>query len=218
MFTSIKPTNTSIKWGNTNKTIKASSVGDITIKFTSSNKVVTLSNVLYVPELGVNLISLNLITKRDFKLSFNKYNCTIYTPNNSLLCKGNYKEGVTTFSACAINNLDSTTKFILNTESNSNSNNKSSLDSILENNLELEGDSDLEIDPIQENSINLDLDNNLDNTNKDPIKVVDNSLELWHNRLGHINSKAIEYLSKNSIGVNLNKEDNFKSSTCPICI
>ena len=44
-------------------------------------------------------MSLSLITNKDYKLSFNKDNCFIYTPSNTLLYKGEYKEGVTIFKA-----------------------------------------------------------------------------------------------------------------------
>jgi hypothetical protein len=54
--------------------------------------------VLFVPELGVNLLSLSLITSKGFNLSFNKDSCFINKPNNSLLTKGSYK-GVSVFSA-----------------------------------------------------------------------------------------------------------------------
>jgi hypothetical protein len=55
--------------------------------------------VLYVPNLGVNLLSLSLITSKNYSLSFNKNSCYIKTPTNSLLAKGSYKQGVSVFSA-----------------------------------------------------------------------------------------------------------------------
>ena len=48
LFTSIKPTTVSIKWGNTDKYIKAAGIGDIRLVFTSTNKLVKLTNVLYI--------------------------------------------------------------------------------------------------------------------------------------------------------------------------
>jgi len=99
LFTSIKPTTVSIKWGNTDKSIKAAGIGDISLVFTSTNKLVKLTNVLYIPELGVNLLSLNLITSKGFNLLFNKNSCYITTLENSLLAKGSYKKGVSCFTA-----------------------------------------------------------------------------------------------------------------------
>jgi hypothetical protein len=55
--------------------------------------------VLFVPNLGVNLLSLSLTTSRSYTLSFNIDSCFIYTPKNTLLAKGSYREGVSIFSA-----------------------------------------------------------------------------------------------------------------------
>ncbi|RYE03868.1 MAG: hypothetical protein EOP33_09415, partial [Rickettsiaceae bacterium] len=52
LFTSLRPSSTSIKWGNTSTTIKAQGIGDISIVFTSTKQLVKLTNVLYVPNLG----------------------------------------------------------------------------------------------------------------------------------------------------------------------
>ena len=70
----LKESNTSIKQGNTNKVIKASAIGDIELLVTSTKKVIKLKNILYIPKLGVNLLSLNLIASKGYKISFNKYN------------------------------------------------------------------------------------------------------------------------------------------------
>ena len=137
---SIKPTSTSIKWGNTNNSIKASFIGDISIYFKSINRLVTIKDVLYILELGVNLLSLSLITNKGFSLSFNKDNYFIYTPNNSLLTKGSYK-GVSIFSTYSSkyfksnNNNNNNTLSIINTIENKDNNSISNIeDSNLDNN------------------------------------------------------------------------------------
>jgi hypothetical protein len=56
-----------------------------------------LQNILYIPKLGVNLLSLGLITSKEFKLSFNKHNCFIYSPKGFLLARGKYKGGISVF-------------------------------------------------------------------------------------------------------------------------
>ena len=104
LFTSIRPTNISIKQGNTNKIIKAEGIGGINVLFTSTKRLVKLENVLYVPSLGVNLLSLSKITSRGYNLSFYKDNCYINTPNKDLLAKGSYKQGVSYFSTRSTNN------------------------------------------------------------------------------------------------------------------
>src|SRR5204863_3132584 len=50
-------------------------------------------------------MSLSLITNKDYKLSFNKDDYSIYTPSNTLLYKGEYKEGVTIFKAISSKNI-----------------------------------------------------------------------------------------------------------------
>lgn len=54
--------------------------------------------MLFVPTLGVNLLSLSIITSKGYNLSFNKDSCSIFNSNNTLLAKGGYKKGVTYFS------------------------------------------------------------------------------------------------------------------------
>ena len=109
LFNSLKPTSTYIRWGNTTNNIKASGIGDISIIFNSTNKPANLLDVLYVPELGVNLLSLGLIAQKDYSFQFNKKEALLYNPNNKLLAKGIYKNGVTIF------NTISNTKSILST-------------------------------------------------------------------------------------------------------
>ena len=43
------PSSTTIKWGNTSKTIKAQGVGNINLVFTSTQQLVKSTNVIYVP-------------------------------------------------------------------------------------------------------------------------------------------------------------------------
>ena len=152
LFINIKPSITTIKQSNTSNNIKASSVGNILVKFTSTNKLVKLTNVLYVLQLGVNLLSLSLITKKNYSLSFNKDNYFIYNSNNNLLSKGYYKDRVSIFSI--ISSTSSISKdyksyTTLNTINNSN------LEDLKESNLE----DNLEID----NAIELNKNSNLDN-------------------------------------------------------
>ena len=88
--------NTSIKWGNTNKVIKASGIGDISLKFISTNKAIILNNVLYVPELEVNLLSLYSLVNKNCIINFNNKNSFIYK-NNILLAKEDYYNKITIF-------------------------------------------------------------------------------------------------------------------------
>jgi hypothetical protein len=241
LFTSINSTNTSIKWGNTNTSIKASGIGDIELIFTSTNKRVLLKDVLYIPELGVNLLSLSLITSKDYSLSFNKHSCYIYTPNKSLLTKGSYKEGVSIFSTISSkpsSSIKVSNKPIatLNTFSTSNLEENidtSNLEKLDYNSSILEEDSDLDlIDPNAkelevDREIDLDINNNLElnsnsNSNKEEIVLNKNTIELVHKRLGHINLKAIKKLINNTKGLTIDLKDidtaSISLDNCITCI
>ena len=164
LFTSIRNTTTCIKQGNTSNIIKAKGIGNIELVFTSTNKVVKLQNVLYILELGVNLLSLSLITSKDFSLKFNKESCYIYTPNKSLLTKGSYKDGVSIFNAKSLKpsfsyKAKNKALAILNT-SNLNETSNIELESTIENSdLDLI-DANEEENDIVENAIDLEDNNN----------------------------------------------------------
>lgn len=241
LFSNLKDTNISIKWGNTSNYIKASGIGDINIYFL--NKLVTLKNILYIPELGVNLLSLNLITSKNYKLSFNKDNCFIYNPNNTILAKGYYKNGVSVFSATK-NTSTNKSLITLNTI-NSNSNiedySDSELDLIdptleeitidksinLDNNLELNNNNNSNLEDATINNNNNSSIDNLPSkeiviSKDNSISYNNNTIELIHNRLGHININAIKNLNNNTLGINLNNSDintaKVSINDCKICI
>ena len=163
LFNFINPTSTSIKWGNTTSNIRASGIGDISVIFNSTNEKATIKDVLYVPELGVNLLSLGLIASKGYSLNFNKKEGLIYTPKNQILAKGTYKDGVTIFTTTTTSS-DSTSQIVLNTSTSS----------------------------------------------------------IWHNRLGHIGRKALDYLPSNTIGANSSSSkldnNNTDLENCEVCI
>jgi hypothetical protein len=245
LFNNINSTTTSIKWGNTNSTIRASGVGDISLVSTSANNKVTLKNVLYVPEIGVNLLSLSLISSKSYSLSLNKQNCYIYTPNNTLLAKGNYKEGVNMFSAISskVSNYKDSNKPIATW----NAFNLEELDNSLDSDLDLvdpnkEDNSSLDLNSKKDLTTNSNLDNDIDlDKDIDPESILEcnlelesssskrykivfnrNTIELAHKRLGHINLKAIKELKDNTKGVKIDLKDINTASTsldnCITCI
>lgn len=179
LFTSLEPTTTSIKWGNTSNSIKAQGVGNIQLVFTSTQQLVTLTNVLFVPELGVNLLSLGLITSKGFSLSFNKENCYINKPNNSVLATGVYKEGVSVFKA--------TSPRYNPISSNKTYTTVNTFNSALEEGTNLE---ELENTPRDSSK----------EEEKESIVVNKNTVELAHARLGHINLKALKHLLNSTKG------------------
>ncbi|RYE04909.1 MAG: hypothetical protein EOP33_08175, partial [Rickettsiaceae bacterium] len=183
------------KWGNTSTTIKAQGIGDISIVFTSTKQLVKLTNVLYVPNLGVNLLSLSLITSKNYSLSFNKDSCCIKMPNNSLLAKGSYKEGVSVFSAISSKPI----KSIIN----------SKLFATINTSIEEEQD-ELAIEEaysLEDNSSST-LKEDSSSNKEEEIVLNKNTIELAHRRLGHINLNAIKHLKESTKGVDyINLED-----------
>jgi hypothetical protein len=176
-----------------------------------------LQNVLYVPKLGVNLLSLGLITSKGATLFFNKHNCTIHSSNGFLLARSKYKEGISVFYAKSsdtnsIRAFNTSTSRIEETED-------SDLDLIdpdATDNREDLGNYNLESNSSSPN------DNTSSNSNKEQPVVNDNTIELLHKGLGHINLKAIKKLKDNAKGVTLDLEDIDTASTsldnCEICI
>ena len=57
LFTELKPCETTLKWGNAS-TIKVNWSGNIRLRFKSTGRVVTINDYLYIPEIGLNLLSL----------------------------------------------------------------------------------------------------------------------------------------------------------------
>jgi hypothetical protein len=167
------------------------------------------------------LLSLGLITSKGFKLSFNKHNCFIYSPKGFLLARGKYKGGISVSYAKSsytnsINAFNTSTSRIEEIEEDSN------LDLIdpdtIEDtdNIEDLGNYNLESNPSSPTN------NNSSNSNKEQLVVNNNTIELLHKRLGHINLKAIKKLKDNTKGVTLDLEDIDTASTsldnCEICI
>lgn len=98
VFNFINPVSqTFIKWGNTDTLLEAKGVGDISLTFTSTNKAVKLENVLYVPELGVNLLSLFQSLGKGAHFSFTQKEGLIFK-GNSILAKGTYTRKIATFN------------------------------------------------------------------------------------------------------------------------
>jgi hypothetical protein len=245
LFNFIKPTRTYIRWGNKDSSIIATGIGNIDIYL--ENTLVTITNVLFIPEFNVNLLSVSLITAKGYTLSFTKNKCIVYTPSKDILAKGYNYKGTTTIKA-----FSKFSKKIINSTVEEDSNSLDLVDPNLEesidNNLKV-----IDLDPSSsrssfldtssntstnnnstiESSSTIDVDNNLESIvepTKDPVtsstkeilKYNNNSVELIHNRLGHPNLQAIKSLENNTTGFNINPKDynNAKVSlnNCTTCI
>lgn len=55
-YSTFKNTFKQVSWGNV-KTITIQGIGSVILKFTDTKRIITLNNCLYMPEIGINLIS-----------------------------------------------------------------------------------------------------------------------------------------------------------------
>lgn len=91
-------TNISIKWGNTNTSIKASGIGNIEVFIPSTKRSLTIRDIIYVLELGVNLLSLNLIVEKGNTFTFKGNKALIYNPHGTLLVEGDIRNRLISIS------------------------------------------------------------------------------------------------------------------------
>jgi hypothetical protein len=91
LFIKLLPTDMTIKWGNTNKRIKASGIGDISVIFDQTRQKAIIRDVLYIPELGINLLSLNVAVDKGFYFIYKNNIPCLYTSKDQLLVKGTIK-------------------------------------------------------------------------------------------------------------------------------
>jgi hypothetical protein len=89
--------NTYIKWGNTNTLLKAKAKGNVAIIFASTKTPVVLKDVLLVPEMQVNLLSVCQAINRGAEFKFTKKECRAYK-NNKILAIGHYTRNIATFT------------------------------------------------------------------------------------------------------------------------
>lgn len=162
-------TNISIKWGNTTNSIKASGIGNIEVLNPFTKNSLTINNVIYCPELGVNLLSLGLIVEKGNTFTFKGNKASILNPRGTLLLTGDIRDKLIYIST--------------NIKSNTTKNINSS-------------------DTKQKESINSSI-----------------SIDLWHERLGHISNKALLKLKDNTLGNAItNNKESTSIENCETCI
>lgn len=78
------------------KTLKAVGKGTIVIDVSipGRHQKVTIEDVLYVPDLGANLLSISQIIRRNKKVVFNTNGCNVFDENNKLVATGKLVEGM----------------------------------------------------------------------------------------------------------------------------
>jgi hypothetical protein len=69
-FSELQPIKQTIQWGNNAKSLVSTGRGTIKAIIPSTNRTVTISNVLYIPELGVNLLSVGALIKNGATFNF----------------------------------------------------------------------------------------------------------------------------------------------------
>ena len=96
LFSSLIPTDKTVKWGNATSII-ASYMGNIELIFNSTKQKAILEDCLYVPEIGLNLLSLGRLAQKGLNIQFYKQNCYIERPNK-LIAKGYYRNNLSVFN------------------------------------------------------------------------------------------------------------------------
>src|SRR5947209_13787526 len=92
-FTSLQPSDTIISWGTANKT-RASGHGDVEIIFSDTGVKATLQNCLYMPEIGINLLSLGQLDIRGFRIIIYNSRITIYNNKEQLITTGENRKNL----------------------------------------------------------------------------------------------------------------------------
>lgn len=85
-FTSIKCCNKIVRWGDA-KSIKITGTGNVFIKFKNNNKPYILKNCLYMPEIGMNIISQGQMDN-NYESLF-KYNKVLIKYQGNIIAQGN---------------------------------------------------------------------------------------------------------------------------------
>lgn len=92
LFQSLEPTNITLEWGKASE-IQVKEKGEIRVKFNSTNWTTTIKDCLYVPDLGVNLLSLGLLTNKGLSVEFKGPTCSIKL-EQEILFKGSRSSNV----------------------------------------------------------------------------------------------------------------------------
>lgn len=87
LFTSLEKLSESNVIVADNKSLRVKGKGTITISalVNGQNRDIIIQNVLYVPELGVNLLSVRKITEKGYIVKFNEHTCDIVNANREIM-------------------------------------------------------------------------------------------------------------------------------------
>ena len=91
-FVNFTPKSTMVSWGNASK-IRSKGHGDVRIRFTDTGKEAILQNCIFAPEIGVNLISVDVLDQKGFESAF-KNGKAILKKGKTLISTGDSRNGV----------------------------------------------------------------------------------------------------------------------------
>ena len=94
-FNEIRPINAKISWGKAVQ-IKASGLGDVSIIYKDTKRKAVLKDCLFIPEFDVNLISISLLLKKNYKILFQN-NCKILDHQDTLVSAADNCNGLFIF-------------------------------------------------------------------------------------------------------------------------
>ena len=94
-FIEIKPTSVKISWGKISQ-INAFDIDDVPIIFHDTNTKAVLKNCLFVPEFDINLISVSILLKNNYKIIFDT-KCKIFSSKNTLVSQASSCNGLYIF-------------------------------------------------------------------------------------------------------------------------
>lgn len=103
LFSSLFPTEKSVKWGNATS-ITANYMGNVKLIFNSTNQKATLTNCLYIPEIELNLLSLERLAQKKLNIQFYKQNCFIER-GAKLIAKDYYRNNLSIFDTRIIRSI-----------------------------------------------------------------------------------------------------------------
>jgi hypothetical protein len=100
LFSDLRPYNTSLNWGKVSN-IPVKWIGTIHVKFGSTGRTGKIEDCLYVPEMGLNLLSLGLLRKKgvSIKIGLNTVSLTI---KGTEIALGRYERNLITISTTPI--------------------------------------------------------------------------------------------------------------------
>ena len=96
LFSDLKPYNTTLSWGIAT-TIPVKWIGTVRLRFQSTGREVILNECLFVPEMGINLLSQGLIRQKGISIDIGLKSTSLFHDGKEI-AKGFYKKNLTLIS------------------------------------------------------------------------------------------------------------------------